>query len=101
MKLLEEKTEIHIRQNQENPAPHNDQNTWEEAMVGAIKAEIEEGEEIDEQWIRAKMSIAQELEHKQMDTRTEKTKTEISTYLTEFISVFEKEASKQMPERRI
>jgi hypothetical protein len=49
VKLIEEKMETPTRQSQENPAPHNDQNTWEEAMVGAIKAEIEEGEEIDEQ----------------------------------------------------
>jgi hypothetical protein len=47
------------------------------------------------------MSIAQELEHKQMDTRTETPKIEIPSYLAEFISVFEKEASERMPERRI
>jgi hypothetical protein len=51
----------------------------------------------EEVWIRAKMSISQELAHKTLE---EKPKVELPEVYAEFRKVFEKEASERMPEHK-
>lgn len=63
--------------------------------IGAFRTQIEEI------WARAKMSIAQKLQHKEMDAQPEKSKVELPGYLNQYRAVFEKEASERLPERRI